>query len=308
MPLKHAFLILTYSQPEQVLQQVLRMMSAERQFYIHINRKTVFSEDNAAYMALLSHPQVMLIKDRIPVRWGSFLAVEAHLALIEAAVKDGNTNYLHLISGECLPIKTPAEFNAYLEANKGGQFINHWPMPTWRKGGWGPNRLDKFHFYEFFDPRSRRPKDVVARYLNQALRVSQRVLKKIGIYRRYPASLPPVYVGSTWWTLTVECCAWCLRYIAENPAFVWRFRFTQYPEEMFFHTMLMSSPFKEQLVADNLRFIEFANPEVPHATSVTMKHLPALAAPQMLIARKFTNESAELIEHLTSTGVLNRVE
>ena len=285
------------------------MVSPDRHFYIHINQRTIFADDNSAYQQLIAHPQITLIKDRIPVRWGSFLAVEAHIALLKAALQDKKADYLHLISGECLPVKSPVAFNAYLEANAGRQYISHMRMPLSRKSGegWGPNRIDKYHFYEYFDPRAKNLKDVMARYLNQALRITQRVLKKAGIYRRYPASLPPVYVGSTWWTLTQECCEWCLKYVIENPAFIQRFRFTQYPEEMFFHTMLMGSPFKEQLVNNNLRFIEFANPVRPHATAVTMEHMPALAAPDMLIARKFTKESAELIRHLTERGALNEV-
>lgn len=276
---------------------------------MHINRRTVFADDNAAYQQLLTHPQVTLIKERIPVRWGSFLAVEAHLALISAALQDGKADYLHLLSGECLPVKTAEEFNAYLEGHAGKQFISHIPMPPSRKGGegWGPNRIDKYHFYEYFDPRATNPKDVIVRYINQVLRIGQRVLKKAGIYRRYSASLPPVYVGSTWWSLTRECCDWCLRFIAENPAFVRRFRFTQYPEEMFFHTMLMASPYKEHLLSENLRFIVFASSDVPHATFVTMQYLPSLQEPNILIARKFTHESADLIAHLTANGTLNSV-
>ena len=295
--MNNAFLILTHRSPQQTLTMAQRIAAPNRRIFIHWDKKTILDEADPALRELRATERVEIIEDRVNVQWGSFRLIEAIFKMMRAALKHDEVDYLHLLSIECLPVKSPAYFDKFLAASGPKEWIRTMPMPGKRTFGWGPNRYDKWHLHEYFNPRSKAPRDVFIRNLNSALRKGQRGLKLLGIYRRYPAHLPPVQGGPAWWSLTRECCAYILKYIEENPGLVRRFRHTQLPDESFFQTIIMASPFAERVANDNLRY-DFFNPGGSYAQPLTMQNADALRAQNILIARKFTDESAGLLAHL----------
>jgi hypothetical protein len=74
-----------------------------------------------------------------------------------------------------------------------------------------------------------------------------------------------LYGGSNWWSLSRSCLEYALNYSKENPEFKKALKYTFAPEEIFFQTILMQSPFKNDLVNDNLVYIdwEFRNGNRP---------------------------------------------
>lgn len=296
--MNHGFLILTHFPPEKILRQVERMAAPNHRFFIHIDKKKALDETDPALQKLRNTPGVEIVTERVNVQWGSFRIVEATLALMRVAAKDHDLSYLHLLSGECLFVKSGRYLDDFFERNRGKEFLQYFPMPQTRHEGWGPNRYDKYHLHEHFNPRSKARKDVLIRHLNSLLRKSQRALKVVGIYRKYPKHYPLVYAGSAWWSLTRECCAYVLKFIDENPGFVRRFRHTQLPDEMFFHTIIMASPFAQNVESNNLRYIVFREGATTYAHAVTMEDADGLREANVIFARKFTDESTSLIQHL----------
>jgi hypothetical protein len=64
---------------------------------------------------------------------------------------------------------------------------------------------------------------------------------------------------------------------------------TYIPDEMFFQTLIMNSPFKEQTVNNNLRYIDWVNgPEAPRV--LTSADLTSMVGSDRLWARKFSEE------------------
>jgi hypothetical protein len=59
----------------------------------------------------------------------------------------------------------------------------------------------------------------------------------------------------------------------------------------------MNSPFKGHAVNNNLRFINFKD-SISSPKPLTMANLPEISGPDVLIARKFTAESKELLAYL----------
>ncbi len=298
--MNHAFLILTHRSPQQTLTMAKRISAPNRRLFIHWDKKTALDESDPALRELRMMERVELIDDRVNVQWGSFRLIEAILKMMSAALKHKDLEYLHLLSIECLPVKSAAYFDRFFTESGRKEWVRTMPMPAKRTFGWGPNRYDKWHLHEYFNPRSKALRDVFIRNLNSFLRKGQRVLKPVGIYRRYPRHLPPVQGGPAWWSLTRECCAYILKYIDEHPDFVRRFRHTQLPDESFFQTIIMASPFAERVANDNLRY-DFFNKGGSFAQPLTMNNAEALKAPNVLIARKFTDESSELLAHLAQT-------
>lgn len=296
----HGFLILTHVDPGKVLAQVTRMTNANRRFFIHFDQKRKLDDNDPALKKLQAMPNVAIMSERVNVQWASFRMVEATLILIRAAVAHKDIDYLHLISGECLPVKSSRSMDDFLQGGK-REYIQYFPVSEATQDGWGSWRYDRYNLHEYFNPRSKALKDVFIRTLNFYLLKGQGALKRLGIFRKFPKGFPRLYGGSQWWTLSYACCAYFLEYIEREPGFVSRFRHTSCSDEFFFQTLIMASPFAEHAVNNNLRYIVFS--DGPHAGALTLNDAEALSAPEILIARKFTSGSDALLNYL-ETGPL----
>lgn len=296
--MKHGFLILTHFPPEKIYNQVRRLQSPDHYFFIHFNVRLKIDEEDPFYKKLIAIDHVVILKERVGVQWGGIKILDAILLLIREGLKNKEISYFHLISGECMHVKPISYIHEFFEKNKGKEFIHQFLMPEYHPtGNLTYKRLNKYHLYDFFDLKSNKPKDRILKTVNSAFRKLQRLLKLVGIYRRYSSKLPVLYAGSMWWSLTYDACAYISKYDHEHPEFYKRFSYVQLPDEIFFHTIIMNSPFKDNVVSENLRFIDFTN-AIGHPHELTMKYLPDLAKENILFARKFTPASEELLDYL----------
>ena len=158
-------------------------------------------------------------------------------------------------------------------------------------------RIDKYHLYDYYNYKSKETKDVIIRGIDSILRKLQRGLKLIGIHRRYSSEFPTLYGGPTWWSLTYNVCRYIIDYVDKNPAFYERFKNTQSSDEILIHTLVMNSPYRENVINNNLRYSYFER-GAPHPNPLTMEYLPELSKENILFARKFTPASKELLDYL----------
>jgi hypothetical protein len=87
-----------------------------------------------------------------------------------------------------------------------------------------------------------------------------------GVTRRLPDGLQP-WGGSSWWALSRGCAAMLLERVERDPGLLRFFRRVACPDEMFFQTLVMNSPFRERVLGSNLRYVQWPehgarNPEV----------------------------------------------
>ncbi len=294
----HAYLILTCSTPEKTNIQVKRLQSGNHCFFIHFDQKLRIDTNDPYYKELAAQTNVVILKKRINVQWGSFRIVEATVGLIREALKHKNVSYLHLLSGECLTVKSASYISNYFERNNGKEFIDNFIMPeSSAEHSLTYRRLDKYHFHSYFNPRSPKIKDKLIKNVNSVFRKMQKILKKAGIYRRYSGHYPRLNAGSQWWSLSYGACQYLVTYIDQNPKFYERFKYTQVSDEILFQTIIMNSPFAEKVVNDNLRFLHFGK-NGAYAEPLTMEHLGDLKNENVLFARKFTKDSESLLSFL----------
>jgi hypothetical protein len=295
--MKHGFLILTHFPPEKIYNQVRRLRHPDHCFFIHFNIRLHIDPEDPFYKKLVAIEHVVVLKERVGVQWGGIKILDAILLLIREGIKNKDISYFHLLSGECMHVKPIKYIHDFFEKNKGKEFIHQFLMPEKGIGHLNYNRLNKYHLHDFFDFKSNAPKDKILRSINSGFRKLQRLLKYAGIYRRYSLSLPVLYTGSMWWSLSYDMCAYISDYDKQHPGLYKRFAYVQLPDEIFFHTIIMNSPFKDKVISDNLRFIDFTN-AIGHPHELTMKYLPEISKDNILFARKFTKASDELLDYL----------
>jgi hypothetical protein len=79
-------------------------------------------------------------------------------------------------------------------------------------------------------------------------------MRGLGLRRRMTGGMRP-YGGSGWWTLSRACIEMILARVAAEPSLERFFRTTACPDEMFFQTLVMDSPFADNVVSNNFRYI-----------------------------------------------------
>lgn len=76
----------------------------------------------------------------------------------------------------------------------------------------------------------------------------------------------------------------------EHPEFVRFFNLTWAPDEIVFQTILFASPFKSQMVNDNMRYIDWSGGGASPKT-LNMDDRDAIAHSGKLFARKFNQDT-----------------
>lgn len=247
--MKHAFLIIAYKHASLLTQLVKQLQHRNSFFFIHIDRKSDLSEEPDV-KALKSNSNVYLSDKRINMHWAGFCHVRVTIQLLNAALRNPDIAYFHMLSGQCFPVRSMETLLGFFEANDRRNFIDHFPIADsrWNKsGGW--DRLVYYHLYDVLNPRGRH-----FAMLNRKFTGFQRLLK---FRRSYPASFPPPYGGATWWSLHRDFLEYFLQYIQASPDFYQRFEHTFCPDESIFQTVLMGSRYRDTAVNNNLRFTDW---------------------------------------------------
>jgi hypothetical protein len=81
-------------------------------------------------------------------------------------------------------------------------------------------------------------------------------MRACGVKRRLPAGMQ-AYGGSSWWALSRDCVCELLARVRREPGILRFFRSVSCPDEMFFQTLVMNSRFRERVLAENFRYIQW---------------------------------------------------
>ena len=194
-------------------------------------------------------------------------------------LKNQDIEYIHLISGGDFPIKGSSYFTEYLTMNRGKEFLENFQVPTkkWQHGGM--NRLTYYNFYDFFDIKT---------YLgSKAIYYTLKIQEALKMKRKISDELPKFHGGSTWWTLSSKCLKYVVDYTDNANTFLKRLKHTLCSEEIFFQTIIMNSPFRDNVVNDNLRYIiwEYKHGSIPAILDIQDNE--KIKKSHQLFARKF---------------------
>lgn len=111
---KHAYLIIAHNEPK-VLETLLNCIDDRRNdVYLHIDKKSKKLFERFENFQL-KHSKVLVLTNRIDVRWGSFSQVLCELLLMRTARENGDYRYYHLLSGVDLPIKSQKYIHEFFD-------------------------------------------------------------------------------------------------------------------------------------------------------------------------------------------------
>ncbi|WEK36533.1 MAG: beta-1,6-N-acetylglucosaminyltransferase [Candidatus Pseudobacter hemicellulosilyticus] len=294
--MKHGIIITAYKNLQHLL-LMADFFDDDFLLFIHLDKKMSYPENEL--QQLLNHPRIAFVSRQYEVNWGGFNHLKSLLLLAEEAVKDPEVGYVHSISGGDYPIQSADAFKKIMREAEGKEFLDHWPMPApfWKGGGF--DRICYYNFYDQYNARTHRGYQMIDRLI--------RLQKALGIKRKLPAVFPAMHGGSTWWSLSRACTEYLVSFTRNNKRVFNRFRYTFCSEEIYVHTVLLNSPFKDKVVKDNLRYIDWAKRDGNVPVVLDERDWEAIRGSEKLFARKFEYPiSAKLIEkinqHLSIPG------
>jgi hypothetical protein len=298
-----AYLILAHQQPRQVARLIQSLSSEWSYFFVHVDRKASLPAFKAA---IPPSRRVCYLPDpeRVKVHWGGFSPVQATLRLLDCAYRSAvRFGRYCLLSGADFPIRDNNQIREAFDSDQEfisiGQALCTPGVPD------KTHNVGRYHYYDhdWLNPRTS-PFPALPRL---AARLSSRVPRSA--YQRIP-----LYQGSQWWALTDQMVGYVFNFIRKHPDYLTFQRFTLVPDEVFFHSIVKSSPWAGRINHDveqgtlpggtsperGCHYIDWHSGEtVPKV--LDLSDLEKLLASKALFARKFEDpRSAELLNRLES--------
>ncbi len=285
--MKQAILITAYDSFDQ-LNLLLDQFDDYFNIYIHIDKKSDLEE--LRLMELLKKKNVKYAGRDYTVNWGGVNHLKSYLKLAEIAMKDTENVYFHLITGKDFPIKGNKYFRNLVDGKSalGKDYMDHFRMPAdcWKDGGM--KRLEYYNFYDLFNAKKS------DKWIWRFIRL-QEILK---IKRKIKANMGELFGGSTYWSLSRNTLDYVLSYTAQNPNFLKRFKHTFCAEEIYFQTIIMNSPYAENVINNNKRFIDWESGKGGYPAFLDEQDFNAIVESDSLFARKIDMTNSTLVHLL----------
>lgn len=282
-------MIQAHTGEEQLLKLINLLLDENTDIFIHVDKK-----NDHLFLFLLEHynnnQNVYVLENRVSVNWSGFSQVKATINLM-VAIKETNKkyDYVSLISGQDFPIKSKDYINRYLLDNYGKEFIEYKDINSlkWR-----------LRLYNFFR-ESKYNRNFFVRVLDNLIRYPQKLLIKRTNFKNLD-----LYYGSSWFTITYSCLSFLLEYLQNSPDYYDNFKFTACSDEHFFQILIMNSEFKENVINNNLRYIDWADRKASPKT-LTLVDYEALKQTNKLYARKFDYKVDSIIVDKIESSIIN---
>lgn len=273
------------------LEEIVKFFDDDFEVYIHIDKKSIISQ--VELNQLENYSQVKLIVQKYKVNWGGINHLKSILYLTEKALKNPQNFYFHLISGHDFPIKKLAEFKAFFDENRTLEFINYFDVPKqgWANNG-GMDRIEYYNLNDVFDAKVPKQNGLIRRFLA--------IQKRYSFKRRITSKMPKLYGGSTWWSLSRACVEYVINYTNNNKFVLNRFKHTLCSEEFYFQTVIMNSPFANNVKNNSLRFIDWIARNGNNPAILDETDYEKIIKSDAFFARKF--------EYPLSVGLLNKIK
>jgi hypothetical protein len=267
--MRFAILIITYTSAQQTVRLIKKLVNSDFDFYIHLDKKI----DISTHSELFSRPDVFFINDRVDVKWAGYTIVEAAFHGIRQIVASGiKYEFINLLSGQDYPIKSAEYISEFLSKNTGKQLIKCWDFETnWTEA---LGRVQKYHFTDVA---------FKGRY------ILQRVINTLIEKRKAPGNLQFFGTNSTFWTLTPDCALYVANYVETNPTLRRFLKYTWGSDEFVFQTIIMNSPYKDAVINNNYRYIDWSAGGSRPKT-LTVDDYERIVATDNIFGRKFNVE------------------
>lgn len=326
--MKLAYVILCHRNASQVKRLIDKLRNQDTTFVLHVSRNcdTGFYEEISSQ--LVGYANLCFCKREDGTHNGFGIVNGIINALQLLLDKQVDFDYVNLLSGQDYPIKSNQYISHFFEQNNGKEFLEFFPifpiddLDLVKSHPWGNDRqlyrIDRFHFKIDGAIRSI-PELLTGRLIDKSLFKTLKIflfessmyfkqkrwLRELQLLfwsrvlpnKRKLLSDVTYYGGKTWWSVTKACAQFIVKEHRANKALRNFFQYTLIPDEMYFQTMLLNSPFSSNCVNSSLRLIKWEAEDGTHPIFLKMNHLPMISQSEALFARKFDmNQNPDVLD------------
>jgi len=135
--MRNAWLIIAHNEFGILQKLISSLDNAQSDIYVHIDKKVKQMPEIHA-----DKSRIILLEDRVDVRWGTVSQIRAELTLLEAAAKRGPYSHYHILSGTHLPLKCLSDLMAFYGDHKNETVVRCWQEDA----GDADFKLRRYHF------------------------------------------------------------------------------------------------------------------------------------------------------------------
>jgi hypothetical protein len=277
-----AHLILTYTDPGQTERMINNMKHEDFDFYIHVDHKY----DIGPYLFLKDLPNVYFINNRIDIKWAGFTTVTGTFECIKEIVATGiKYSFINFLSGQDYPLKSADEMADFFRENIGKEFLSYRDIKNdWKEG---LIRMERYFLSSYSFKGSHTLGKIISYFMPP---------------RKLPYNLHP-YGKSMFWMLSPLAAMYVVEKVQNDSKLMNFFSLCWASDEFVFQTILLNSHFKDKVVNQNYRYIDWslggASPKV-----LTEVDFEAMAKSNMLFARKISSEKSSKLMDLIDSNLM----
>jgi len=230
--MRHAYLIIAHNEFEILSLLVNALDDYRNDIYIHFDKKLL-----KLPKLEVSRANLIILNERIDVRWGHVSQIEVEFLLFETAFININANYsyYHLLSGVDIPIKSQNYIHNFFLEQQDREFIGF-------TQGDSSKEIDrKVRRYHFFSDEFRYESGLI-HLIKKSIRSSILILQEIfGIKRNKNIDFKK---GTNWVSVTNNFVGYLLKNKNQT---LKKYAMTYCADEIFLQTICWNSPFKEMI-------------------------------------------------------------
>ena len=278
---KIAFLLMCHKNAEQVNHLIDKLSTENRDFYVHVDAKSQI------YDEIKWSEHVIPAKRRIDVKWGTISQCDTEISLIETALESGKQyDYYWLISGQDFPIKSNEYIDAFLEENKGTNFIDIIDTSL-------PAHLNKVKRNELYYPNWMFKRNLFSKVMRRAcVMLTGGENKTFSCFKRKNITGLDFRFGANWFCLSHECIEYAFGELKSKPEILKFYKNALNSDESFMQTIIANSPFAKS-VKDRTVYVDWSEMK-PNPKILGNDDIESLKASKMLLARKFDIVTPEI--------------
>lgn len=229
--MKHAYCIIAHNRPD-LLQNLVEMIDDERNdIFIHIDKKSDIAQFSHI-KAEKSHLQYT--SKRVDCIWGNVSQIYTEMQLFEDAMSCWDYDYVHLLSGIDVPIKSQDYIHSFINGGGNLEYIGYLLDSD-------NQRLlrRRTEIYHVLTQKGRTGLGKFYGLIRKAFCALQRI---IGYKRKH--TIKEFGIGPNWVSLTGAC----IKYILSQKDVIYKeFQYTTCIDEVYKHSILLNSPFRDKI-------------------------------------------------------------
>ncbi|MFD2743232.1 MULTISPECIES: beta-1,6-N-acetylglucosaminyltransferase [Sphingobacterium] len=281
---KHAYLIIAH-QEFDVLALLIEALDDERNtIFIHFDKKA-----STIPNLVCRYAKLILLKNRIDVRWGDVSQIKVELSLFNTAFNHDEYAYYHLMSGVDMPLKSQDYIHEFFESHLGTEFIG------FTSGDISKELERKVKRYHFFSKHFGKKKGFI-QFVKRVLRASFMQLQiALNLYRSKNIELKK---GTNWVSVTHNFVGYLL---TQEHHVLKIYKHTFCADEIYKQTLCWHSAFRKHIYdiddegRGSLRLIGWEN---GHINDFSNKDYEKLIHSPLLFARKFNSKNLDIVQKI----------